>query len=538
MHRATSAAGRVEGVGIRRTALVLALVSALLAALLPNPPAAFGQPGGFTDVSDANVHAANIDVMAEAGVVAGFPDGTFRPGLSITRGQLASLLARAEGLAPAEPPYGFTDIAGSVHAGSIQALADAGIVEGFPDGTFGVGAPIRRDQTASLLARWLELDPLDAGPFTDVATTSVHAAAINAVADAGIMVGVTDTTFAPGRELRRDQTASVLSRALTIPVMTRNLYLGSELGGLFAAQTEEQLVAAASEVWANVLASDFPARAEILAEEVAQDRPLLIGLQEVSLFTAVAVEGGGTATIDFLEILLDALDDAGLAYEPVSISEAFAGTLPAIDPDLGFVQATLVDRDVVLARTDVSASQLTILDEDTGLFDAALELPVLGAPLRIDRGWNLVDVEVRDRTFRFVNSHFEAFDPGEVIRSQQAQELLAGPLATDLPVVLLGDFNSDANAGGLAYGLLIGGGFEDVWTLTNPGEPGLTCCHDADLRNEEVELRSRIDLILIRDGIRARGAAVIGIDPAMRTDAGLWPSDHAGVVAGLVVTAR
>jgi hypothetical protein len=323
-----------------------------------------------------------------------------------------------------------------------------------------------------------------------------------------------------------------------VEVMTRNIYLGSELGPLFAAQNETQLVAAASQVWANVLASDFPARAEVLAAEVAEHRPLLIGLQEVSLFTAVNAQGA-SISIDFLEILLDALADAGLHYEARAISPAFEGTLPAIDPTLGFVQATLIDRDVILVRTDVPPAQLTVLDEQVGLFDAALALPVLGQDLRIDRGWGYVDVRVRNREFRFVNSHFEAFDPGEFIRVQQARELLDGPLDTDLPVVLVGDFNSNAEAGGLAYEILIeGGGFEDAWSTANPGDPGLTCCHDADLRNEVVDLRSRIDLILVRDGVRVRDMERVGIDPAMRTPSGLWPSDHAGVVGRVMITAR
>ena len=347
---------------------------------------------------------------------------------------------------------------------------------------------------------------------------------------------------APGRGMAgppagKPAAASQAQGGPPVTVMTRNIYLGSELGGLFAAGSPEQLVAATSEVWANVLASDFPARAEVLAAEVAEHRPLLIGLQEVSLFTAVGA--GGSISIDFLDILLGALDDVGLHYRAVAISPAFEGTLPAIDPTLGFVQATLIDRDVILVRSDVPPAQLTVLDEQVGLFDAALELPVLGAPLRIDRGWGYVDVRVRNREFRFVNSHFEAFDPGEFIRVQQAQELLDGPLDTDLPVVLLGDFNSNAEGGGLAYGILTGpGGFEDAWSTANPGDPGLTCCHDADLRNEEVALRSRIDLILVRDGVRVREMERVGIDPAMRTPDGLWPSDHAGVVGRVMITAR
>jgi hypothetical protein len=322
-----------------------------------------------------------------------------------------------------------------------------------------------------------------------------------------------------------------------VTVMTRNLYLGSELGPLFEAQSEAQLVGATSQIWANMRASDFPARAKVLAAEVAEHRPLLIGLQEVSRWDAVSP--AGTVTVDFLPILLEAFAARGQHYEAVSVSDAFEGTLPAIVPELGFAQVTLLDRDVILVRADVPPAQLTVLHEETGLFDAALELPVLGNQLRIERGWNLVDVRVRNRTFRVVNSHFEAFDPNETVRVQQAQELLDGPLATELPVVLLGDFNSDAEDDGLAYDILIDkGGFEDAWETANPGDPGLTCCHAADLRNEDLDLRSRIDLILVRDGVRVRELERVGVDPAMRTASGLWPSDHAGVVGRLMITAR
>jgi hypothetical protein len=322
-----------------------------------------------------------------------------------------------------------------------------------------------------------------------------------------------------------------------VTVMTRNLYLGSELGPLFEAQSEAQLVGATSQIWANMRASDFPARAKVLAAEVAEHRPLLIGLQEVSRWDAVSP--AGTVTVDFLPILLEAFAARGQHYEAVSVSDAFEGTLPAIVPELGFAQVTLLDRDVILVRADVPPAQLTVLHEETGLFDAALELPVLGNQLRIERGWNLVDVRVRNRTFRVVNSHFEAFDPNETVRVQQAQELLDGPLATELPVVLLGDFNSDAEDDGLAYDILIDkGGFEDAWETANPGDPGLTCCHAADLRNEDLDLRSRIDLILVRDGVRVRELERVGVDPAMRTASGLWPSDHAGVVGRLMITDR
>ncbi|MFA9446363.1 endonuclease/exonuclease/phosphatase family protein [Egicoccus sp. AB-alg6-2] len=368
----------------------------------------------------------------------------------------------------------------------------------------------------------------------------LRAAAVTLVALLLLATGGVAEAAGGGKGQARADAAAAARGGPPVTVMTRNLYLGSELGPIFAAADQQQLIGAASQVWANVLASDFPARARVLAEEVARERPLLIGLQEVSRFTAQGA--GGSITVDFLDILLDALAARGLSYAPVSVAPAFEGTLPAMDPTLGFVNATLLDRDVILARTDVPPAQLRILDEASGVFDAALTLPLPGAgpdaALRIDRGWQYVDVGVRNREFRFVNSHFEAFDPGEVVRVAQARELLAGALDTDLPVILVGDFNSDANAGGRAYGVLTGvGGFVDVWSALRPGEPGLTCCHPADLRGEE-PLRSRIDLILVRDGIRPRNVEVIGVDPALRTPSGLWPSDHAGVVATVMITAR
>jgi hypothetical protein len=168
----------------------------------------------FSDVSTTSVHRENILWLANRGIVQGYDDGTFRPGLSVTRGQLASLMARTEGLAPAEGPYDFTDIAGTAHAGAIQALADAGIIAGFDDGTFRPSAPVTRAQAATLLGRWLDVDEVATGPFTDVQAGSTHAGFINALYELEIVTGTTATTFSPANPLQRQQTASLIARAL------------------------------------------------------------------------------------------------------------------------------------------------------------------------------------------------------------------------------------------------------------------------------------------------------------------------------------
>jgi hypothetical protein len=116
--------------------------------------------------------------------------------------------------------------------------------------------------------------------------------------------------------------------------------------------------------------------------------------------------------------------------------------------------------------------------------------------------------------------------------------------------VLVGDLNSDAEAGPGApswtpsYGRLLDAGFVDAWVQANPqGDPGYTCCQDPDLRNAVSILDERIDFVLVRaDGHvgpswRFPGsvaADILGEEPADLTDpTGLWPADHAGLLAEL-----
>ena len=132
----------------------------------------------------------------------------------MSRGQASSVVARTAGLDPApRRPASFSDIAGTTHEGTIEALHDEGIVEGYRDGTFRPRNALPRDQAASMLARWLGLDPVATGPFTDVPAGSVHAGAINALHAEGIINGTTPTTFSPRVDVRRDQFAALVNRS-------------------------------------------------------------------------------------------------------------------------------------------------------------------------------------------------------------------------------------------------------------------------------------------------------------------------------------
>lgn len=170
------------------------------------------QPVVVHDDAAAGVHAPAIAALLEARIVTGRADG-FAPGVDVQRDQVATVLARALGLPEAdEQPFG--DLEGNVHAEAIAAAAQAGIVRGIDDEIFAPTQPVTRGQLAAMLARAFDLPEANGEPpFTDVAGTT-HAAAIAAVAEAGIIAGFPDDTFRPSAPTTRAQTASMVLYAL------------------------------------------------------------------------------------------------------------------------------------------------------------------------------------------------------------------------------------------------------------------------------------------------------------------------------------
>jgi 2',3'-cyclic-nucleotide 2'-phosphodiesterase / 3'-nucleotidase len=194
-----------------RTARVR-VVAAVAAGTLVASTAAAAASTGFEDVDDRSVHAEAIGELAERGVVEGRTATIFAPFETVTRAQLASMVVRAGGLTPSgERP--FSDVTGGPHAGAIAAAEEAGLVEGYVDGTFRPNQPIQRAQIAAVLDRWLTPPPGDPDAFSDLHTT-VHARAIAALAGIDVARGATDGTFRPTAPLQRDQAASFLHRAL------------------------------------------------------------------------------------------------------------------------------------------------------------------------------------------------------------------------------------------------------------------------------------------------------------------------------------
>ena len=112
----------------------------------------------FAD-DDGSVHEAAIDLLAALGVVQGRADGTFVPAEELTRGELVSLLVQVHDLLGGNAlPAGsdaFADDNGSVHEAALNRAAMAGLVLGRGDGTVGDDEPVSRAAAATLIARLL-----------------------------------------------------------------------------------------------------------------------------------------------------------------------------------------------------------------------------------------------------------------------------------------------------------------------------------------------------------------------------------------------
>ena len=349
----------------------------------------------------------------------------------------------------------------------------------------------------------------------------------------------------------------------TVKVMTRNVFLGADLGPALEATTLAGAIDASGEILNDVDASNFPERAKALAKEIKQNKPHLIGLQEVALWRdqtpsdlgAPPTGIGAPATnvrYDFLQLLLDRLKKRGAKYKVADSKTEFDAELPAdtdgSDATGGFAGADLdgrlTMRDVILER---KTKRLKVKKPDNASYDALLGVSVGGIPLTVVRGWQQVEATLKPKKgkastagkrggnakFRFVNTHLEAFDAS--VRESQAKELIAdgGPADTKKQVILVGDLNSGLpkhevfGEDQLAFKALKQFGFKDRGTVHS-------CCVSDLISSPPSEFDHTVDHVLTNPGLRKLSAKIVGEEKKDKTKkSGLWPSDHAGVVSKL-----
>jgi endonuclease/exonuclease/phosphatase family metal-dependent hydrolase len=323
--------------------------------------------------------------------------------------------------------------------------------------------------------------------------------------------------------------AAHAAAAPTVTVMSRNLYLGADIITAATAKDVPDLEQRATTLFQTVQQTNFPVRAKAIAKEIAATRPDVVGLQEVADWrrTPDGVTGRHDANVvvyDYLALLTKELKARHLSYRPAVVQQE----LDLEAPTSQNYDVRLTMRDVILVRTGKSA-KVKIRRTLKGHYKDLLKVNLPNGPVTSLRGWAAVDATVGGRTFRFVDTHLEAY--GGAIRGQQAKELMAGPLASrKRQAILVGDLNSaptDTGDDALALKNVKAAGFVDAFKKA-PKTDG----QDEKLDNTTSTLKRYIDHIMSRPTLRTVRTQVVGNKPSDRIG-GLWPSDHAGTVATL-----
>ena len=175
----------------------------------PTPPVVV-----LTDIT-GHWAEASIKALVDKGAIAGYPDHTFQPNRTITRAEFAKVLVKAFEL-EAKDGKVFEDTASHWAKDDIATANAHGIIKGYSDQKFGPNDLITREQVAVMVTRAANLTASDQAPvFTDSAEISDWAQeAVASAAEAGIINGYPDGSFQPQGNATRAEAATIIMRAI------------------------------------------------------------------------------------------------------------------------------------------------------------------------------------------------------------------------------------------------------------------------------------------------------------------------------------
>jgi endonuclease/exonuclease/phosphatase family metal-dependent hydrolase len=365
-----------------------------------------------------------------------------------------------------------------------------------------------------------------------------------------------------------------------VKVMTRNLYLGADVG--VAMDLIPDLSAAAQFMWDQVKKTDFNKRAPKLAAEVIAQKPDVVGLQEATIwFCKKNIFSKRTEVFNFTQQFLAATKAQGTEYVlaqkdgKTALNTGYSiAAVPFVtmvnDPETfqplfgqdkaacGFEIA-----DALAIRADLAGNVLKV-----GNTEYEQTYTIVPTIMTIYRGYTWADIQIGNTPVRFVTTHLESlWDENKVPNAAiQAQQLIKDLADTKNPIIVMGDFNSDPrdprmpenpNPGEQpvasdacpagtskcnAYLLMSEAGFVDAgpdpmlpenysWgmnaLLTGPDATRLKF---AKLLGNSAGYTDRLDYVFSRNGAKAVSSQLIGNKAPKNLN-----TDHAGIVATLSI---
>ena len=361
----------------------------------------------------------------------------------------------------------------------------------------------------------------------------------------------------------------------TITVMSRNIYLGADVG--VALELIPDMPAAAQFMWDQVNKNDFSKRSIALAAEIKEYKPDVIGLQEATIWYCKKNAWSKKVEVfNFTDQLLEALGgdyllaskDGKRAFNPGYSINPIPFLTMVKDPTR-FQKLFGQDKAACGFQIgDALAIKKSLADQvirvgNTEYEDSYSIVPTL---MTIYRGYTWADINIANIPVRFVSTHLESiWDENKVPNAaKQATQLISDLKDTNMPLVVIGDFNADprdprsssaANPGLQptaseecpagdskcnAFRLMVEAGFNDAgpdasepttytWgmnaLLTGPDPDRLK---SAQGMGNEYGFTDRLDYIFTKNGVAVTTSQIIGYKAPYATD-------HAGVFAEFTI---
>lgn len=185
------------------------------------PDTSSGTSGVFNDINSVPWATDAINALVKRNVISGVDNNRFEPNREVKREELVKMIVAAFALNNVDNSVSFTDVMGSEwYYSYIQTAFGAGIVNGISDDTFGVGKNVTRQELATILyrtANFVGMNFEQKKAFGDNDEIADYAReAVSALAGSGIIDGIGDNLFAPNQTATRAQTAKLIWKLLQI----------------------------------------------------------------------------------------------------------------------------------------------------------------------------------------------------------------------------------------------------------------------------------------------------------------------------------
>ena len=171
----------------------------------------------FTDVHDSYWASESIKYLATAGVMGGYPDGSFKPERIVSRAELASILVKAKGL-PIPKVYmtSYTDLPRDNWASAyVKAAVDSGYMTGRQGGKFEPAKGATRAETVAAVVKFDDKElpmELRAGPFPDMTAREWSSRYVEAAKQSGMLDYLKGQDFEANKSITRAELAELLAK--------------------------------------------------------------------------------------------------------------------------------------------------------------------------------------------------------------------------------------------------------------------------------------------------------------------------------------